>query len=362
MPVQIAKVGAAVDGAGNEFQFTPSILRDLQETYSPKDRHRAPFLENHDESQRNKGLVTSLKVEGDRLFADSADMDRDFAAAVNSGRIPSLSPALYHPQSPNNPTPGRWHLRHVAGVQIPGIKGMLRPEFSEGDGGTVYLFGEVENPVVALARRLRMYFMDEFNPETAEVYIPQALLENFELMAGNSSAGTFEEGAAQPTATEATDATAVADPPPADLDALASELDAKAKELEDKEAELAKRVAELNAQEDAEFMERQIREGFTPAMRDLALSLLGSADNTRVLVFGEGEAKTELTQKDQIKQLIGQVRIPTTFAEVSGGPDPRVDAGDPVAVAKAAQTLVDQAKANGQVLSAAEAVKQVTGG
>ena len=109
-------------------------------------------------------------------------------------------------------------------------------------------------------------------------------------------------------------------------------------------------------------MERQIREGFTPAMRDLALSLLGSADNTRVLVFGEGEAKTELTQKDQIKQLIGQVRIPTTFAEVSGGPDPRVDAGDPVAVAKAAQTLVDQAKANGQVLSAAEAVKQVTGG
>lgn len=359
MAVQIAKIGRAVDGSGAVFQFTPAILSDLAETYNPESKHRAPFFEGHNERQRNKGLVTSLRVEGDRLWAESSDMDAEFALAVNKKRIPSLSPALYHPDSDKNPTPGRWYLRHVAGVQIPGIKGLAAPEFSETEGGIVYVFSEPQDQLVGLVWRLRQLLLDRFDPETADLYIPQTLLEDFQLMAADSTGAAFEEGS-PPSEPEAAPATAIADPPPADaptpadLDARAAELEAQASTLQAEKAKLDARAAELDAQENTEFMEKQIKQGFPPALRDLGLSLLGSADNATVLVFGEGNDE-RLTQKGQVQQLMSHVRIPVAFGEVSGDAAPEGDRS-PAALAAAAQKLIDES--NGR-LTVSEAMNQL---
>jgi len=365
MAVEIAKVGPAVDGNGQIFEFTPAILKDLQETYSPE-LHRAPFFETHVETPRNKGLVASLRLEGDRLLAEPEGMDAEFAQAVNSGQIPSLSPALYHPNHPANPTPGKWYLRHTAGVQVPGIKGMSRPQFSEGEAGIVYLFGEAENALVIVARRLRQFMLDEFDTETADFYLPNQLVANFELMA-NALDVAFNEGhQPQETSTPPPPKTpqgTATEGKPADPDTGEADLQARETALQEREAALARREAKLVAQQNTEFMEGQIRSGFPPSLRDVAMAALAGADDSKSLTFGEGDAKEELTQKGQIKKLIAAVRIEgLTFGEQSAS-DSSSGGGstDPKEAAKKAVQLVNEAKSRGENLTVAEAMKKVWG-
>ena len=48
------------------------------------------------------------------------------------GRFKKRSASFYPPEHPNNPTPGKWHLRHVAflGAQPPAVKGLR--DFKDG--------------------------------------------------------------------------------------------------------------------------------------------------------------------------------------------------------------------------------------
>lgn len=62
-------------------------------------------------------------------------MNPDFVEAVKSGAYKKISVSLYGPESPNNPLPGHYYLRHVGflGAQPPAIKGLQAVEFAENE-------------------------------------------------------------------------------------------------------------------------------------------------------------------------------------------------------------------------------------
>ena len=63
---------------------------------------------------------------------------------VQAGRFKKRSASFYPPQAPNNPTPGKWYLRHVAflGAQPPAVAGLKDIQFSEDDAGGAVCFSE----------------------------------------------------------------------------------------------------------------------------------------------------------------------------------------------------------------------------
>ena len=129
-PIQIFEAGSQTDGRGVTRDFPVEVLDQIVETYDPK-THEAPILINHNETGPNFGLWQSVYRAGKRLFGIPHKVDQAFAESVNSGRWPKLSVGLYSPNDAANPYPGKWSLREVSAVQIPGVKGMLSPIFSE---------------------------------------------------------------------------------------------------------------------------------------------------------------------------------------------------------------------------------------
>jgi hypothetical protein len=148
--VEIFRAGTHIDSAGNTRTFGEPELDQIAGSYNPA-THTAPFLEGHDESKPNQGLVSGLVRMGQSLYAQAGNLADGFREAIASRRLPALSAALYHPEDARNPTPGSWALRHVAAVQIPAVKGMEPPVFNEGD-----CFIQFSEPVILLGETTRM--------------------------------------------------------------------------------------------------------------------------------------------------------------------------------------------------------------
>jgi hypothetical protein len=142
--VEIFRAGTHIDSAGNTRTFGETELDQIAGSYNPS-THTAPFLEGHDESKPNHGLVSGLVRMGQSLYAQAGNLADGFREAISSRRLPALSAALYHPDDARNPTPGSWALRHVAAVQIPAVKGMEPPAFNEAD-----CFIQFSEPVILL--------------------------------------------------------------------------------------------------------------------------------------------------------------------------------------------------------------------
>lgn len=86
---------------------------------------------------------------------------------VRAGRYKKLSASLYAPDSPANPSPGAWYLRHVGflGAQPPAIKGLAPVNFAAGDEeGTVTVEFSEEmgfiSRLVGLLRGVRDYITE----------------------------------------------------------------------------------------------------------------------------------------------------------------------------------------------------------
>jgi hypothetical protein len=361
MALEILRAGTHRDSKGNTYSFGTDALRQIAESYQP-DRHVAPILVTHDETRPNKGLIDRVWVDGDRLLAEPKQVDPELAEQVNAGRWPRLSAAIYLPDSPANPVPGSYGLRHVATVQIPAIKGMKPPEFSE--EGTI-LLSETESDLAALARAFREFVLGEFDGDTADRYIPswlvdsmsqrameQRVLDRPDAMPMNFSE---EEGNVTQT-TPATEGTAMP-PNTEEYQRLMADLTAR-------EAEIARREAELTRAADTQFVEGAIASGKVPPfLKDRAIELLGVLpdEQTQILTFAEGGKEVKATPKQLFREMLGSLRT-VQFGEVAPeGDSPIGDSSDSVAIATKARQLAAQAAADGEPISFAEAVIRVGG-
>ena len=133
--IEIFMPGVRVDDSGRSHHFTPAMLAEIVASYNPA-QHEAPLTIGHPKDNLPAyGWVAKLYInEAGNLAIDPAQADPEFVRMVADGRFKKRSASFHPPDHPANPTPGKWHLRHVAflGAQPPAVKGLK--DFKDGAG------------------------------------------------------------------------------------------------------------------------------------------------------------------------------------------------------------------------------------
>lgn len=151
-PLHIFKPGRHTAMGGESLNFSEPDLQAIVAAYDPA-KHEAPLVIGHPKHDLPAyGWVQSLSYsegdEGSGLYAMPSQVNPDFADMVAAGAFKKISASFYGPNSPNNPVPGVYYLRHVGflGAQPPAVKGLRNPAFAEDEPGVVTVeFGEADH-------------------------------------------------------------------------------------------------------------------------------------------------------------------------------------------------------------------------
>lgn len=125
--------------SGAELQFSEADLQKTVAAYDPA-RHEAPLVIGHPAHDLPAfGWVQSLAFNEGGIDATPAQVNTDFADMVAAGSFKKISASFYSPQSPVNPVPGVYYLRHVGflGAQPPAVKGLRNPQFADTEDGVL---------------------------------------------------------------------------------------------------------------------------------------------------------------------------------------------------------------------------------
>ncbi len=204
--IEIARTGTATATNGTKVNFTERMLSEAAECYNPQ-VFQAPLIITHDtKGVPDRQLASSpfaygrpdyLRKVGDRLKAVfSQKVDPRILNWFSNGNLLGISPSFYPPNHPYNPTPGKYHLRHIAalGSEPPSMKGLEPVSFSELDEPEVLDFmlppdaaldfscgcggGDSQSPaVVSLLIGLREYLISEKGIEIANQFVPQSAID-----------------------------------------------------------------------------------------------------------------------------------------------------------------------------------------
>jgi hypothetical protein len=134
-PLQIFRPGRHTAMSGAELAFSESDLAASAAAYNPA-LSEAPIVVGHPAHDLPAyGWVKSLAFADGGLEAEPDQVDPAFAEMVAAGRFKKISASFYPPESPKNPVPGVFYLRHVGflGAQPPAVKGLRSPAFADGD-------------------------------------------------------------------------------------------------------------------------------------------------------------------------------------------------------------------------------------
>lgn len=217
--IHIFRPGRHTAMQGTTIDFGESDLIATANAYDPA-RHEAPLVIGHPAADAPAwGWVGSLTADAHGLFAAPRQLDASFAEMVRAGRFKKVSASFYTPDSPHNPVPGVYYLRHVGflGAQPPAVKGLAPVNFAEGDtdeGCVSFDFAESPGLLRWLAdlfRGLREYVVEKDGTEMADRAIPSYAVSGLQEMAAASAAQAaeipaFAENLASAVATqEATD-------------------------------------------------------------------------------------------------------------------------------------------------------------
>lgn len=268
---------------GQTVEFSESDLAAIAAAYDAA-VHEAPLVIGHPKTDDPAmGWVAGLKCVGLRLEADFRQMDPAFAEAVDAGRYKHVSAAFYAPDSPCNPKPGGYYLRHVGvlGAVPPAVKGLGPLNFAEDD--TLFLaFGE----------------------------------EDAAPSGGTPPADPPDDGANHEPKEE---------PMNGKTDS-ATENAALRKELEDMRALMAKQEAERRHADNLAFAEGLVSSGrLAPAGRDVVAATLDALTTPKedggMIAFGEGDEAGPLAER--FRSLLSSAEPVVMFAEFAEhGADP----------------------------------------
>lgn len=233
--IEIFKKGAHVAANGERLAFGDRELDEICETYNPQ-HFRAPLILTHntfkipdhklaDYSADDGTLPTSkhlafgfpdkLKRVGDAIVGVFNKISPKFTKLQKEGAILAISSSLYKPQSPANPYPGKWALRHIAGLgtEAPAVKGMTPLSLSElvrridTSDEFAIAFSSVEEGVVDFSvdfgawawnqigdafRGLREWLIDQYDMETADRVLPSSLIGILQQEAAMPDPGMWE--------------------------------------------------------------------------------------------------------------------------------------------------------------------------
>ena len=300
-PIQIFKPGTHAAMRGDVLSFSESDIAATAAAYDPA-KHEAPLVIGHPKHDAPAyGWVKGLSVMGGALDAEPAQVDPEFAELVSSGRFKKISASFYRPDSPSNPVPGVFYLRHVGflGAQPPAVKGLKAVEFGDADEGVVEFADWADIQNASLWRRMRDWLIEQFGIDTADKIVPDYAIGTLEEEARRESSEaqlSFSEpevpaGAspAQPSQEEKTEVS------PEEKAALEAENASLKQQLATAEAaQKAAATAKLHA-DHVSYAEGLLTQGkLAPKHKDAVVAFLDFAETDTPLEFGEGDAKTTL--------------------------------------------------------------------
>lgn len=325
-PIEIFKPGKHKAMNGAVLDFSESDLQATVSAYDPA-VHEAPIVVGHPKLDAPAyGWVKSLAFADDGLVADSHQVDPEFAEMVNAGRFKKVSASFFAPDSPRNPVPGVFYLRHVGflGAMPPAVKGLKQVEFSESEEGVVEFSSYDDMTVAKLFRRLREFLIGDKGAEVAERVLPDYQISSLEIAASEEMLEERMESAA-PTP-QFSEPESKGDEMSADDKARLAVLEEENARLRKEQADFAE--AEAQRQRDAAhadhvaFAEGLVKAGkLLPGNKAVAIAALDLIAAQEVpLEFGEGDEKAELTV-DGFKATLSSFPKVVDFGEHAAGDD-----------------------------------------
>lgn len=358
-PLHIFKTGTQTDMRGMVLTFSEADLAASAAAYDPA-LHEAPIVIGHPKTDDPAwGWVASLKSDGTGLFAEPSQVDPAFSELVDAGRYKKISASFYLPDSPANPVPGVYYLRHVGflGAQPPSIKGLKQVEFGEADEGVIE-FADWDDVVNAsMWRQFREWIIGKFGLEEADKAIPSWQVSTLEDEARKPEPDVSDGLKHFPTSfAENPNPLQENTVSPEEAQRLATENAALKAKLA--AADLTKRNAEFS-----EFLSGLVTAGkVLPVEQADLLNFAQSLDVEQTVEFGEGDSKVTHNHLDAFKQILSARPVVVDFSERANGELNTVDLNDPHAIKNAAEALQAEAEGKGQTLNYNEAVSKVVRG
>lgn len=146
--LEIFRPGTFTSMDGRETTFSESQLNEVAESYNPK-LFKSPLTIGHPKDNKpHLGDVLAIYMHNNRLSVAAEFSDALFEG-IQSGAYKNRSASFYLPESPGNPTPGRFYLRHVGflGAVPPAVKGLSPLNFTETDRTAPVDFASTLTPV-----------------------------------------------------------------------------------------------------------------------------------------------------------------------------------------------------------------------
>jgi hypothetical protein len=313
---------------GQSIDFTDADLTAVAASYDTG-AHEAPICIGHPQHDAPAyGWVKGIQFADGLLTVDAEDVDPAFADLVKAKRFKKVSAAFYAPDSPNNPKPGSYYLRHVGflGAQPPAVKGLKQVAFATDDDALIFADGS-DMTVASVLRNMRDWMIGKFGQEDADKAIPGDMVDSIRdgaiaaagddaALDGGINSSSYAEGDGAGSGADAGDGRSS----PADAE-RAAELDAREKALADREVKFAEqeRLNSANGRkaELLTFAEGLVREGkLLPVERERVVAVLAALDPAGTVTFGEGDKALTETVIDSLKTVLSGLPKRVEFAEI----------------------------------------------
>lgn len=365
--IHIFRPGRHTSMQGATIDFGEGDLIATAKAYDPT-RHEAPLVIGHPRADAPAwGWVGGLTADEGGLFATPRQLDPAFAEMVRAGRFKKVSASFYTPDSPHNPVPGVYYLRHVGflGAQPPAVKGLapVPVNFAEGDteeGCVSFDFAESPGLLRWLAdlfRGLREYVVEKDGTEMADRAIPSYAVSGLQEMAAASAAQAAEIPAFAENLTPPKEKSMQKQetPPAENIDF--AETKARADELERKVAYLTGIARKERA---SRLVDKALADGrLTPAQSVGLADFMAGLDEEGTFDFAENGGKTtSMSPAAFMAAFLERLPKQVDFSEAAPGGEeaPDTSSND---IAQRALAYCEEMRTKGVTVSVTDAVAHV---
>lgn len=331
--IHIFRAGTHTDMHGRRINFSDADLNEIAQNYNPA-LHEAPIVVGHPKTDApSYAWVSGIKKDRDGLKAEPRDIDPQFAELVKNRRYSKVSASFYCPESPGNPTPGKYYLRHIGflGAQPPAIKGLKQVSFAEDEEGVVEFADWSLQTTATLFSRIRDFFISQFGLEKTDSVMPDYLIDSLRDDATRTTTADVTPAFSDPVGIPAEDAIQpVAEKPaptPPEDTAVDKELQVK---LEQENADLKRQLDERNKAEaqrvaterhnaNVAFADSLVSDArLAPAGKGLVVAVLDAlGDGESPVSFSENGSEQPLVEA--FKAQMQKARPLLDFGEVATG-------------------------------------------
>jgi hypothetical protein len=317
---EIFRAGKQTSSAGTTMEFGEEQLRAAVAAYDPA-IHEAPIVVGHPKDNGPAyGWIKSLSYADGKVTAEPIQVDEAFSEMVQAGRFKKRSASFYTPDSPHNPKPGAFYLRHVGflGAQPPAVKGLKDVAFSDAEEGVVEFADSYM--LAGLFRRMREFFISKFSIDDANTVLPDWIISDLEAEArkGTEAAQVaalpaFNEGDSNMDFKEQYEAEKVkAESEKTRADDLQAKLDAQNADFAEREKAIARK--EIEAKIDDLVKAGKVLPAKKQATVDFAMQLDAG---TASIDFTEGDKTEKVTMRDAYMRQIASGPVLVNYGEHS---------------------------------------------